>query len=546
MLNLSISGGGLVSYMITYTLFDYYSNNSNKNYYEFMNNNIKNISSNSGGSWFSNALFENRLKYGGQIDFINNFINNFKNSSKEVQFIINNNLSIVLEDFLLVNLNTNKEERNIIKNFNWIDLVNYINNVNNINDKIIKIKSIWNITNSIFSNGNYNDNSVYFIKDAPFILPYFTIVDNNNIKQNIDIDIPYFNKINNNNLEYNIVSRNNIKRNKKNFNLNKDKLKLELKKYNEKIKDNNTSCALALFSSFNRNIVCFDFLGNYLIKLLLNSVIDNKYLVIIGALVGIIVGILAGGFTSKKENRNNKFGYGAGIGAYAGLIIGSTLFKSSKKCLIESINILINKINSNIFNRNLCADLRITDKIILNGADGGFYDDQSLIGCLKLIQKENLNNQEIVLNSNTVNKFTSQSEINKDLKKYYESNLDDIIISPYITNNTISNNNNNETNKLLGGDYQIFKLLKKIQLGKLYEKNNVQLRIDNYKFVTINNDLFGIKSGTNIELKIITTVFINLSEIINIDNKDEYIKNINDLKYIIDTNSELKNNLENL
>ena len=545
MLNLSISGGGLVSYMITYTLFDYYSNNSNKNYYKFMNENIRNISSNSGGSWFSNALFENRLEYGGQIDFINNYINNSKNASKEVQFIINNNLSLVLRDYLLVNLNTNEEQRDIIKNFNWIDLVNYINNVNNINNEIINITSKWNITNSILSNGNYNDNSVYYIKDAPFILPYFTTVYNNIIE---NMDVPYFNKINKNNLEYNIVCKKNIKRNKENYNLNKDKLIVALIEYNEKIKDNNTSCALALLSSFNRNIVCFDFLGNYIIKLLLNSVIDNKYLVIIGALVGIIVGILAGGFTSKKENRNNKFGFGAGIGAYAGLIIGSTLFKSSKKCLIESINILINTINSNIFNRNLCADLRITDKILLNGADGGYYDGPSLIGILKLIQTQNLNNQKIILNINRITKFTSPFEINKKVKEYYEKNLNEIILSVDPTIDKVfnnNNNNNNETNKLLGGDYQIFKLLD-MKLGKLYEKNNVQIRIDNYKFETINNDVYGIKSGTNIELKLITTVFINLAEIINIDNKDEYIENIKDLKYIIDTNSEIKDNLENL
>lgn len=513
MLNLSISGGGMVSYIINYTLFDYYSNNSDNNYYKFMNNNIINISSTSGGSWFTNALFENKLKYGKQIEFINNYINNSKNASKEVKFIINNNLSIVSRDFLLVNLNTNKDEKNIIENFNWIDLVNYINNVNNVNKKIIKLRSIWNINNSILSNGIYDSNSVYYIKDAPLILPYFTIVKNNVID---NIDVPYFNKIKKNNLDYIIISKKHIKRIYNNYNLNKEELLKKLKKYNENIKDNNTSCALALFSSFNKNIVCFDFFGNYIIKLLLNDIINNKYLIIIGSLVGIIVGILAGGFTSKKNNRNNKFGYGAGIGAYSGLIIGSTLFKSTKKYLINSINILINTLNSNIFNRNLCADLRITDKIILNGADGGYFDGVSIIGNIKLIQEQYINNQKIILNLSSVYKFTEPNEVNKKIKYYYDNNSNsqfDIIIS----------NINYNDEKTLDGNNKIFELID-MKLGKLYEKNNVQLRIDNYKFITITNDIYGIKSGTNIELKIVNVVFIGLAEIINIYNKNEYIQ----------------------
>lgn len=530
--NLCLNGGGFRSFIINWILFDYLSNSCNNeeyntnDYYAFLNNNFNKISTNSGGCWLINSINENRIEKNNQLEYIEKFIDKLETEQKSIIGDKFNTWSDLLNKLIWTDL----KDLNIVEKLKWNEFINKIQDIYKPihTNKVLDLD--WIILNNICTDGINNNNTVYYLtiknekKKMPYLLNYYSII---NKKKVVDIKLPYLEE--KNILEYNLIDEN---RNINKIMITKDKIKTKIADYTEKYKDVNTSCILGILSAYNKNLTSRRFFLDHMLDMLFHSYFDINYVLMLSTVIGLVAGILIGGFTSRKNG--NGFGFGSGLGIIAGLVLGSILPKNSSKLFRKLFKSCVAKSLHTCFNCNVAAQIYLDDNIKVNGVDGGYTDNYSIVPMVKILidEKEedknfNKNKDKLFILAFTNLGYKDSNNVPKSFEQLYDNNINTLVDLL---------KNNYDSKKIIGDTFKIFNLINK-KIGKPIQKDNVWIRIDEFKFKTINNNAYKIKEGYTVNLKLVNISFINLGLLLNKLNKNEYENYALNLKSILIDNN---------
>lgn len=530
--NLCLDGGGFRCFIINWILFDYLIDSCNNkeydtnDYYSFLNNNFNKISTNSGGSWLINAINENRIEKHNQLEYIEKYIDKLEIEKKNIIGDKFNTWSDLLNKLIWTDLNN----LNIVENFKWNEFINKIQNIYESKHTNQTLDLDWIILNNICTDGINNNDTVYYLtiknenKKMPYLLNYYSIIKNNIV---VDIRIPYLED--ENILQYNLIDKN------KNINkiiITKDKIISKITDYTNKYKDVNTSSILGILSAYNKNLTSRRFFLDHMIDILFHTYFDINYVLIISTLIGLVAGILIGGFTSRKNG--NGFGFGSGLGIISAFVLCTTLPKNSYKLFRKLFKSCISKSLHKCFDCNVAAQIYLDDNIKVNGVDGAYTDNYSIVPMVKILIDEkkndinfNINKDELSIIAFTNLGYDNNNIISKSFKQLYDDNINTLVDLL---------KNNYDSKKIIGDTFKIFDLIYK-KIGNSIKKDNVWIRIDDFKFKTINNNAYKIKKGYTVNIKLISVSFINLGLLLNKSNKNEYENYALNLKSILIDNN---------
>ena len=473
---------------------------------------MESVSSISGGSWFVYSLLNGWIENNKYNEYVNKIKDN-----KEIQKMINVFKNLKISDIFLDEFSNNIEK---IKSIQWNDFVDtYVNKIFDKKNKTLNIK--WFKMSAISSSGIYGPKTYYDLNQEKFLFPLMeSYIDNK-----IEVEI-----LNIENSEFSLYKDGKEHNQKFDIQVFKEILKTNISEKNLLGIDGDSAVA-GILSCVNK------------FKKKENKKQSDK------DIISVFKGLYKNINKKRKMNKTQK-------NIFKRILY--IISKYSKKFIINTLSYIYNifvKIESGIIeetekiliNRLIELDLNnvsinipyyneIDNRINsgINVIDGGYLDNTAIITCI-------YHNQEKYKNI-YINSFIDVNQQKKDLSFWEEGNLNDGVWF-----------------ESLDIDYdktktKIWETTKKEE-GKIYKKNNVSIQLVKIEGKTVNNDFFNIKGGLQISINFYFYEFIitnSLSDLVNPisslendiitpNNYKKYIKNLEDMKSILNDKKDIIN-----